>query len=118
MLDGDPLGMIQAFPDALLLFTRDTRSLVMNRYTGYCTRYRQLHDHRLISGRIDEGIGQVVADDPGDPLCISHDGHHTLWRQALPYVGALWRCSLLFGPAFLEHAVLIPPVAGQLYGLR
>src|SRR5256885_5567934 len=117
MLAGDPLGLIKAFPDALLLFSRDTRSLVMNRYTGYSTLYPQLHGHRLISGRIDEGIGQVAADDLGDALCIGQDGHDTLWRRALQHDGAPWSCPLLCGHGFSEQRVQIPAGQVQLEGI-
>src|SRR6266699_4397732 len=90
----------------------------MNRYTGDCTLYRQLHGHLRISDRIDEGIGQVAADDPDDALCIGQNRHHLLWRRALQHDRALWGRSLLRSHSFSEQRVQIPAGLVQLEGMR
>jgi len=89
----------------------------MNRYTSDCTRCRQLHGHRLISGRIAQGIGQVAADDPDDALCIGQNRHHLLRRQALQHDRALWGRSLLCSHDFSEQRVQIPAGRVQLEGM-
>src|SRR5215469_9970534 len=52
-----------------------------------------------------------------NPLGISHDGNHTLWRRALQHDGALWDCSLRRGHNFPEQRVQIPVRRMQLEGL-
>src|SRR5258706_10064807 len=89
----------------------------MNRDTGYCPLYCQLHGHRLISRRGVQSIGQVAGDHLGDALCIGQDGHHTLWRQALQHNGAPWGCPLLCDHGCSELHVQIPARRVQLEGV-
>src|SRR5260370_33290717 len=89
----------------------------MNRDTGYCPLYRQLHAHRLISRRRAQRVGQVARDHLGDALGIGHDGDHVLWRQDLQHDGALWGCPSLCDHRFSEQRVQIPARRVQLQGM-
>jgi hypothetical protein len=89
----------------------------MNRDTGYCSLYSQLHAHRLINRRRAQRFGQVARDHLGDALGIGHDGDHVLWRQALQHDGALWGCPSLCDHRFSEQRVQIPAGRVQLQGM-